>query len=97
MAKRTNLEKETILLFNEADPTAEITAYSARLKRRLCQLAQDRPDECRLVLDSSDGSADYVVPKSWIKINPPRYSAPLTEEQKEKRRAMLSAARNAYS
>ena len=89
MTKRTNYEKETIVLFNEADQTAQVTAYAARLKRRLVQLAADRPSECKIVKRFSDGSIDCEIPKDWIRINPPREAAPLTEEQRGAKRETI--------
>ena len=87
MANLSNLEKETVILFNQADKTACITTYDSRLKRRLTALADSHPDECRKELESRDGSADYVFPKAWVRINPTHVSAPLTDEQ----RAVLRA------
>lgn len=81
---RTNLEKETIVLFNQAESTADMTVYDSKLKRRLAVLAEERPDECKLVREFADGSADYIFPKRWVKINPSRI---LTEEQLEQSRA----------
>lgn len=69
----TNLEKETIILFNEAEPTASIQIHNPRLRRRLEQIHAARPSEVAI-----DYNGDYLIPKSWIKINPKRI---LTEKQ----------------
>ena len=81
MANLSNLEKETVILFNQADKTACITTYDSRLKRRLTALADSHPDECRKELESRDGSADYVFPKSWVRIQAPRIVAPEEAER----------------
>lgn len=65
--KLTNLEKETIILFNEAETTASIQVHSSRLRRRLDQLHAERPEEVSL-----DHNGDFVIPKGWIKVNPKR-------------------------
>lgn len=77
-------EQETIVNFNEAEKTAGIYTHNKALRRKLERLAQERPEDCRLEKASHDGQAvDYIIPKAWIKINPPRK---LTPEQKALRR-----------
>ena len=91
----TRYEQETIINFNEAETTASVYTHNSTLRRRLEQLAKDRPEDCRLVKRCHDGQAvEYTVPKRWLKVNPPRSTAPLTEEQKQKRREQLERARN---
>lgn len=52
--------------------------------RKLEQLSRARPDECKLEGITRGGqAADYIIPKSWVRITPKRL---LTEEQKEERR-----------
>lgn len=88
-------EQETIINYNEEEKTASVYTHNKALQRKLKQLAQERPEECRLVKNSRDGKAvDYTIPKSWIRIYPPRVAAPLTEEQKQKRREHLANFRN---
>lgn len=90
----TRYEQETIINFNEAETTASVYTHNGALRRRLEQLAQDRPEDCRFVKTSHDGKAvEYTIPKRWLKINPPRSATPLTEEQKQKRREQLERAR----
>ena len=38
-------------------------------------------------------AADYIIPKGWVRIYPPRTAAPLTEEQKQRRREQLASIR----
>ena len=93
--KLSKTEQETIILFNEAEAAASVYTHNKALRRKLDKLAQDRPGECRLVRTSHDGrAADYTIPKAWIRIHPPRVPAPLTEEQKQKRREHLASLRN---
>lgn len=90
----TLYEQETIINFNEGEKTCSVYTHNRALCRKLEQLAQQRPEECRLTKTSHDGKAvDYSIPKSWIRIHPPRVAAPLTEEQKQKRREHLASLR----
>lgn len=75
----SKLEKETIIIFNEEEPTAIIGTYNEKLKRRLRDF-ESSSNDCSLV-KSNEGYVEYTVPKKWIKVNmPKRYS----EEQKQK-------------
>lgn len=48
MSKLTKYEKETIVLFNEADEEAHIQTYNAGLRKRLEAFSKKYPDLCRL-------------------------------------------------
>ncbi len=82
----TNIERETIVVFNEGEQIAEIFTYNARIKRRLQELCPLHPADVRQIKDNGEGGVTYQCPKSWIRINPPRTSINLTEEQREQRR-----------
>lgn len=91
----TKYEMETIINFNEEETTASVYTHNRTLIRKLDKLSQDRPGDCHRKRASRDGKAvDFTVPKRWIRINPPRVAAPLTEEQKQKRREHLASLRN---
>ena len=68
----TRIEKETIVLFNEEEPTANCFTYNVKLLNRLARIADSRPDECRLVKDNGAGGLTYEIPKSWVRVNPSR-------------------------
>lgn len=90
----TRHEQETIINFNEGEAAASIYTHNGALRRRLEKLAQERPNDCRLFKTCHDGRAvEYYIPKSWLRINPPRVAAPLTEEQKQQRREILRSIR----
>lgn len=77
-------EQETILNYNEAETTASVYTHNKALIRKLDKLAQERPGDCHREKTSHEGKAvDFVIPKAWIKINPPRQ---ITPEQRELRR-----------
>jgi hypothetical protein len=79
MRKLSGLERETIILFNEADAAAEIEAHSPAVRKRLAALLRERPEEISLVR-RGEYSDCYVFPKKWVKIVPPRR---VTERQRE--------------
>lgn len=62
-------------------------------KNRLKRLALYHPDACVVIAENDDGSVCYHVPKSWVKISPPRHVV-MTDEQKRKTAERLKAARD---
>ena len=89
--KLTNYERETILLFNEAEDKADVTTYNAALIRKLGRLAEERPQEIKLVDVNGDGGRRYEIPKRWIKVNA---TLNLTDEEKQRR---SDAGKRAYA
>jgi hypothetical protein len=75
MSKMLSVERETIILFNEGETTAEIETPNAVLRKRLDAIRRERPEEISLVRGNT-----YVFPKKWIKIIPPRRA---TDKQRE--------------
>lgn len=86
----TKYEQETVIIFNEQNPLAEIFTYNGRLLRELDALATGRPDEVRYVKTNSVGAKTYTVPKKWVKIRANRI---LTEEQRAKLQAQAKHMR----
>lgn len=77
-------ERETIITFNEKDPTASVYTMNGALIRKLDSLTQSRPDDARRIKTYPDGAQEYEVPKKWVKVQPPRgYS--------EEQRAVMAA------
>lgn len=77
-------EMETIITFNEKEPTASVYTMNGALIRKLDGLIQSRPNEARRVKTYQDGAQEYEVPKKWVKVQPPRV---YSEEQ----RAVMAA------
>ena len=50
------------------------------LKSKLMRYAQERPDEVKVMVENSDGSAFFHVPINYIKVSPPRK---VSEAQRE--------------
>lgn len=82
----TPFEKETILNFNEGEKTASVYTYNTPMRRRLDQLLKTRPDEISVVRSGEDFT-EYIVPKKWIKVSPPRR---VSEETKERARVRMN-------
>ena len=81
MAKLTKYEKETIILFNEADDEASIYTYNAGLRKRLANFSKKHPDLCRLEKSCDQGGGSYVLDKSRLSI---RLQPPMSEERRRK-------------
>ena len=77
-------ERETIITFNEIDPTANVYTCNLKLRRRLDKNVQLYPDKAKIVFEEkspwgrkSTISKSYIIPKKWIGIKklcdiPPR-------------------------
>lgn len=90
--KLSLIEQETIFNFNEGEKTAGIYTFNRSLLKKLEALAEKYPEEVKLERTSWGGlAADYIIPKSWIKINPP---PKISEEQREARRANMIKIKN---
>ena len=84
-------ERETIINFNEAESAANIYTHNKVLRRTLDKLAQERPEDCKVDRASHEGAAaDYIIPKAWVKIRPPRIAS---EAQKAASRAAAEKAK----
>ena len=85
MYKLSPTERETIILFNEGEATAEIEVHNAAMRRRLEAVRREYPEDIRLV--KRDKYADcYIFPKKWIKIAPPRRLSEAQQKQLEQAR-----------
>ena len=72
MYNLTKYEQETIILFNEEEITASVYTYSGKLKRRLASILESGNPDIQLQTEDKRGGVTYVLPKSWIKVNPKR-------------------------
>lgn len=82
----SNLEKETVVIFNEAENTAEIFTYNRRMQTRLTALCKIRPEEIRetTLERDADRIRRYVFPKRWLRVNPgPQLSEELKTRMRE--------------
>ena len=96
--KLTPAERETIIVFDEERKQAVITTFNPRFLNQLERLAGERPDDVKfvkhIVPEDCTRSGEYLIPKAWIKVRPPRQlSEKQIEELKQRGRAL--AARRA--
>ena len=76
----TNLEKETIIVFNEAEDTANVETFSARLLGQLRKVESCEGVVCKT---KEKGYGVYVLPKTMVKVIAPRKQLVLTDEQRD--------------
>ena len=67
--KLSPAERETIILFSDADDTASVYTYDRRLIKKLDALCRKCPEEVyEEKRRSSAGAKSYIVPKSCVSI-----------------------------
>ena len=81
------IEKETIVSFNDEDPCASVYTCNASLSKKLRLLSEKFPSES-ILTRQDENSVTYTVPKSWIKVKPPRV---MSHEQRVKAAARLTS------
>lgn len=64
----SDYEKETIILFNEEEETANVQTYNKSLKSCLNKLFKKYPDQMTITPPSSGNCFFCTVPKAWVKI-----------------------------
>ena len=69
--KLTPYERETILLYNEADDTASVYTHDPRPIRKLKRLREKYPDQIYPESETNSGAVCYIVPKRCIGIRAP--------------------------
>ena len=85
-------EKETIILFNEGEDTANIYTYNASLRKRLALFSKKHPDLCKLEKSHEQGGVTYLLNKSRLSI---RLQPPYSEERR--RKASENAKQNGFN
>ena len=68
----TNIEKETVINFNEAERTASVYTHNEALKHQLLELCQSHPEQVRQTAANVWGGLTFELPKKWLKVSPPR-------------------------
>lgn len=79
---------DNVIEFLKGSERATVTFSQGRYKSRIKKLAANRPEECQIVAENTDGSMCAHVPTSWIKILP---LAMRTETQRELSRERMLA------
>lgn len=84
-----DVEKETIILFNEAEPEAEIFTYNRALQRHLKNRFKLEP-----VSNNGEGGLTFRLDKTRLRFpQPKRAGKKLSPERKAKLTAVLKKAR----
>ena len=84
------VERETIITYNEMEKDANVYTMNKALSTILGRMAQECPTLVKFVREHQDGALEYTVPKKCIRVNKP---VVLTDEQREKKRKLISAVR----
>lgn len=82
--KLSNYEKETIILWNEAEKTASVYTYNITLQGQLAALCDSHPEQVRRTQNNDHGGLSFELPKKWVKIAPPRVLSPAQREVLER-------------
>lgn len=86
-------EKETIILFNNAEQEATVQSYDSRIIRLLKRAVKENPELVKVVSEEDeDGCFSVILPKSWVTLNLPRQYTAEEREKMEKRMAKMRAA-----
>lgn len=87
----SRIEQETIISFNEDEKQASVYTCNPALKRKLTELAESRPEDCKLLREYPDEvGVEYQIPKKWVKVIPNRI---LTDEQRAEVAARFSRSK----
>ena len=69
--KLTPAERETIILFSDADDTASVYTFDRRLIKKLDSLCHKCPDEVYEEQCPGHGARNYIVPKNCVSVREP--------------------------
>ncbi len=73
-------ERETIILFNEADADASVYTYNERLKEQAAEHAAHNPVKAGQYFIDDTGALHYTLPKSDLRV---LFKKPRTEKQRQ--------------
>lgn len=90
MSDLSNYERETIINYSYGDDVASVYTFDRKLQNKLNKLIGARSDIS--IVAQEEEWVEYEVPKSWIKVSPPR-QVNYTDEQKAAMAERLAAAR----
>ena len=72
----SNVERETIVTYNQAERTANIYTHNPALIAQLLELCQTYPEQVRQTATNDWGGLTFELPKKWLKVSPPRVLTP---------------------
>ncbi len=74
--KLSNVEKETVINFNEGERVASVYTHNAALIKQLSELCRTHPEQVRQTAANGWGGVTFELPKKWLKVSPPRVLSP---------------------
>ena len=89
---RTAEERETIINYNQAEKEAQVYTWNKSLIKKLIKLLDERDD---IILEQgNEECASFIVPKTWIKVSPPRTRNYTDEQRAAAAERMANARKN---
>lgn len=79
--KLSRIEQETVILYNEAEPNAEVYTHNSKLLDKLKRLADKYPEQ---IVKKNDQT--YIVPKNCVLVREP-YSEQRRQAARERAKA----------
>ncbi|MDL2234112.1 molecular chaperone [Ruminococcaceae bacterium OttesenSCG-928-L11] len=76
----TQIEKETIILFNEGEPTATIYTHNEKLKAQFAEYTRQYPDVMTHSSVDEHGALHAMLPKTKLRI---LFRKPRSEKQQQ--------------
>ena len=94
--KLTPVERETIILFDDAGSTANVYTHDRKLIDKLKRLHEQYPDQIFPDRKARAGAVSYTVPKRCVSIRPP-YSEERrkADSERAKKAGIIPPARKA--
>ena len=84
--KLTDEERETIVLYNQKEPTASVYTHDPKLQEKLRRLSEKYPDLIYPEKNVRPDAVSYIVPKKCVCIREP-YSPERRKAQSEQAKA----------
>ena len=87
--------KETCVSYTSPDETLSFSSSEKKWINKIIKLHEQRPNDVRIICgpEDNDGMIYAMLPKSWLKISPPR-QVNFTDEQRAAMADRLAAARD---
>lgn len=91
--KISRLEQETVIVFNQAEQTADISTFKSSWITKLKEFAKEYPDLVTFVKEDKYGCATFTIPKRCISLRSPKKK----EISEEQRQAMSERAKAMFA
>ena len=89
----TNIEKETIINYNQEEKEANIYTHDKRLVTKLMNCCEKYPEQFKLIEQDTE-SKTFIIPKKYVSVRPPKI---MSDEQKQKAGERMRAYRENLS